>query len=238
MIAILPFFRGDTLPGLLRMGLIIALCLPLQPWLQTQLPTPNWTLVEFGSVLIKETIAGLLLGLPAALLFWTAESVGSILDNQSGASVASVLNPTSGNEVATLAGLIHQAFMMVFLVAGGMSWLIDTLYQSYRLWPIHAWWPHFDAVDSSWWLQRLDYLFRTAVVIAGPICIVLFLVELGFGLIGRFAPRMQVFVLAMPVKSVLSSLMLALYAAWLFQHFGVMTESMRETMFHALSVAK
>ncbi|WP_322881646.1 type III secretion system export apparatus subunit SctT [Pandoraea sputorum] len=238
LFTMLPFFRNDTLPGLLRFCMVGVLCLPLAPVLQPQLTASELSGPTFFLLLAKEALIGFVMGLPIALLFWAAESMGAMIDNQSGASVASVLNPASGNDVATLAALLNQIFMVSFLLLGGMSWLIDTLYQSYLSWPPTLWWPSFNATGMDWWLGRLDDSLRTAVVLAGPIALGLFMVELGFGLIGRFAPRMQVFVLAMPIKNVLSVLLLGAYLGTLLPHFGDLAQTLKEVVRSALEVTR
>jgi type III secretion protein T len=46
------------------------------------------------------------------------------------------------------------------------------------------------------------------------------LAELGMALIGRFVPQINVFLLAMPVKSALALLLLALYMTALLHYVG------------------
>jgi type III secretion protein T len=48
----------------------------------------------------------------------------------------------------------------------------------------------------------------------------MFLAELGLALVSRFAPQLQVFFLAMPIKSALALLVLVLYMSTLFEYAG------------------
>jgi len=53
---------------------------------------------------------------------------------------------------------------------------------------------------------------------AAPVLVAMFLAEVGLALVSRFAPQLQVFFMAMPIKSALAMLVLMLYASALFDH--------------------
>ena len=75
------------------------------------------------------------------------------------------------------------------------------------------------------WLGQLDTLVRTALLLSAPAIIAMFLAELGLALISRFAPQLQVFFLAMPIKSALALFVLVMYMGTLLDYSG---EWMRE----------
>jgi type III secretion protein T len=64
-----------------------------------------------------------------------------------------------------------------------------------------------------------DNAMRLAVVIAGPIMAIMFLAEFSLAMISRFAPQIQVFVLAMPIKSALAIMVLIFYF-WMMLPFA------------------
>jgi type III secretion protein T len=59
-----------------------------------------------------------------------------------------------------------------------------------------------------------------AVLTGAPVLIAMFLAEMGLALISRFAPQLQVFFLAMGIKSALAMFVLAVYGVTLFVYFG------------------
>jgi type III secretion protein T len=68
------------------------------------------------------------------------------------------------------------------------------------------------------------------VVLAAPIVLALFFIELGFGIIGRFAPKMQVFVLAMPIKNIGAVLMMFVYIGILLTNFDQLMARLKDTL--------
>jgi type III secretion protein T len=234
--AMLPWFARETLPGLLRIGVVGALCLPLIPVLKTHGLDIDGALL--WPQIVKEVVVGFAMGLPVALTFWLMEGVGALLDNQSGSSVASVINPASGNEVAILATLLQQIFMLFFLLGSGFTWLAGALYDSFRLWPIDSWWPRFPAVGAGWWLDQFDWYMRLLMTLAAPVLIAVFLVDLCFGIVGRFAPKMQIFVLAMPLKGIAAAIMLIAGMTVLFGQFDGLADYLKSVVPFALEAIR
>jgi type III secretion protein T len=56
------------------------------------------------------------------------------------------------------------------------------------------------------------------VLLAAPVIFSMFLAEAGMALISRFVPQLQVFFLAMPVKSGIALLVFAVYGVVLFDY--------------------
>jgi type III secretion protein T len=67
---------------------------------------------------------------------------------------------------------------------------------------------------------QLNHIMLQCLLLASPIMIAMLLAELGLALVSRFAPQLQVFFLAMPVKSALGLFVLIVYAATLLD-FGL-----------------
>src|SRR5699024_4739478 len=128
------------------------------------------------------------------------------------------LNPISGKETSPLGILFNQAIIVFFLVAGGFTLMLSILYDSFVLWGIWSFYPSLEAGHGPLLLQQLSRMMQLTVLFAAPAMIAMFLAELGLGLVNRFAPQLQVFFLAMPIKSALALLVLVLYMHTLFDY--------------------
>jgi len=67
-------------------------------------------------------------------------------------------------------------------------------------------------------MGQLNRLVVLALLLAAPVLVAMFLAELGLALVSRFTPQLQVFILAMPIKSGLAMLTLGLYVALMFEY--------------------
>jgi type III secretion protein T len=79
-------------------------------------------------------------------------------------------------------------------------------------------------------LYLMDKLMRMAVLFSAPVIFVMFLAEIGLGLVSRFVPQLQVFFLAMPIKSALAMFMFSVYTAVLLGYLAKELEALRHTV--------
>ena len=220
MFIALPLFNTQLVPGLLRFSVAAALGVVMVPALSAEVAVADLGALQLLLLVLKEAFVGFVIGYLAAIPFWIFEAVGFLVDNQRGASIASTLNPLTGNDSSPLGILFNQAFIVFFLLSGGFSLLLGVLYDSFLYWSVTQWTPKLDMDSIPLMLQQLDQLMHMAVLLAAPVLVAMFLAEFGLALVSRFAPQLQVFFMAMPIKSALAVLVLMLYAATLFEYSG------------------
>lgn len=226
MFIVLPLFNTQLVPGLLRIAVAVALGIVMVPALSGQVAVMELNALQLLLILLKEAFIGFVIGYIAAIPFWIFEAVGFLVDNQRGASIASTLNPLTGNDSSPLGILFNQAFIVFFLITGGFTLLLGTLYDSFGLWSVTQWAPTLRPESVPLLLDQLDRLVRMAMLLAAPVLVAMFLAEIGLALVSRFAPQLQVFFMAMPIKSALAMLVLMLYGASLFEYGAEQVESM------------
>lgn len=220
MCSMLPLFNPQLLPGLVRYSLCAALGLVLVPMLAPHYAAQDPGTIDLLLLMAKEVFVGLVLGFLVAIPFWVFEAIGFVVDNQRGASLGAVINPATGNDSSPLGILFNQAFLVFFLVGGGFALMLSLLYDSFRLWDPWAWSPALRMDSVPLMLDQLSRFMRLMFLFASPAIVAMFLAELGLALVSRFAPQLQVFFLAMPVKSALALLVLVLYMNTLFEYAG------------------
>ena len=213
---LLPFFSTQVVPGMLRQGVAASLCLLLVPFVADQTAAVSLSGVTIALIVIKEVIVGVLIGYPLAVLFWAIEGIGFYVDNQRGSAMASSADPLTGSESTPLGILFTQAFTVYFMSSGAFLLMLGVFYQTYQLWPVAEFVPSFGAAGPVFYLDILDRLMRMIVVLSAPLIVAMFLAEFALALVSRFAPQLQVFFLAMPIKSGLSILLLIFYGPILF----------------------
>ncbi len=217
---LLPAFSRQLLPGLVRHGVAASLALFLYPIIAASAPAEPLTLLNGIGIVLKEVVIGLLIGFGVAVLFWAIESVGFFVDNQRGSTMASSVDPMTGSQTSPMGILMVQAMTVIFFVGGGFIAFLSALYQSYVLWPVFSFFPSMNIEAASYFLHLLDKVVALAVLLAAPVIIAMFMSEFALGLVSRFAPQLNVFFLAMPVKSAVGILILVLYASLLLGFFS------------------
>jgi type III secretion protein T len=95
------------------------------------------------------------------------------------------------------------------------------LFASYAAWPVVSFWPQVaDPKFALFFLRQVDLIMYYTVLLAAPVVMLTFLTDLGLGLINRFAPQLNVFFLAMPIKSGLAIFVLVIYFTTLMDQFS------------------
>lgn len=214
LFAVLPVFSRQWLPGTIRTAAVAAFALPLAPLMPEGLGQLSVGLLIL--VLVKEAMLGFLLGFVLAIPFWAVESAGTFIDTQRGATIGSAVSPLTGHDETPLGHLLSQGFVVFFVIIGGLLFALDVCYESFRLWPITHMLPEFSAKAPAVLLGLFDRMFRTMLLLSAPVVVAMFLSEMALALVSRFVPQLQVFFLAMPIKTGVGLLVLLLYMTLFF----------------------
>ncbi|SNT10589.1 type III secretion protein T [Noviherbaspirillum humi] len=199
---LLPFMGGQMFPPLAR----VAISIPFA-YFASQLWAPlNPGEVEASLLWLvaKEAVLGLLLGIVWALPFYALEITGHLVDFQSGLTFTQITDPFNGNSVGISASFLMKFFSMLFIAAGGLLLFLDTLFLSYRAWPITEILPHgFTFSVFRTLLFETHAIFTLALLFAAPVVLILLLVELAVAVIGHSFPRFPVSDVVLPIKNAL-----------------------------------
>jgi flagellar biosynthetic protein FliR len=199
-LAISPPFSSRVIPAKVKALLAAALALLVTPQIAASAPP-----LEAGPLLgslVQQVVIGVALGFVTALVFAAVQAAGDLIDLFGGFSLAFAFDPLmqTGNSVfGKLYGLL--AVTLLFASSGHLLILRGFL-STYEALPL-------DASLSLGGLGELlargiATMFVSALQIAGPLIAVLFLADVGMGLLTRVAPMLNVFSLAFPAKILLT----------------------------------
>ena len=211
--AVAPFLSPRMLTGPARNGLLLILALFLSPIVGDLPPMPVPMLLLVAG---KEVLIGTLLGLGFGIFVWAIQSVGDLIDFQTGSANATFFDPVGGHEGGPTGAFLGMLAITLFVAAGGLLAMLGVVVDSYRLWPLGSFFPDVGKVLEEFTIRQGDTLFLWIVKLASPVLLVLVLVELGLGLVNRAAPQLNVFVFSQPLKSLLATLMLTLFLFFVY----------------------
>lgn len=231
-ILLTPLFSFSSLKGMVRTGIVVALALFVTPTIEPQISTLSqnaWTMVGLA---LKEVILGLFLGLLLAMPFWLFASVGALFDNQRGALTGGQLNPTLGPDATPLGDMLRQWLGILLVLSFGLSLITQVIWDSYDLWPVDAWLPALNEAGFDDFLQRVATLFFDMVLYAGPLVLLLMLLDFCVGILSIYSPQLQATVLTVPVKCLVGLLFFILYLPTLEYLANHQLSSLRDLIPH------
>ena len=213
-LTVMPLFPSSLFPLFLRGSIVISLSLYLYPHMAAQIPA-DLSLYLWLGLIVKEIFIGALLGFAIGALVWVFEGVGSMLDFQVGFSNARVFDPFGGHEAGPLGQFITRLGVVLFVAAGGLQVLVSLLIESFHLWPVASFYPSISGQLPDFADASARSIAELTVRLAAPAVLLLAFVDLGFGLLNRVVPQLNVFFFTMPIKGTLAALMIALYLSYL-----------------------
>jgi type III secretion protein T len=220
-LSLTPVFAKQYVMGMGRNVIIFAMALPLFHALYPTLPKGQIPLLILFVIICKEVIIGAMLGFLSGFIFYVTDSVGFIIDIQRGSSQAMTFDPVAGSQTSLLGSFLTQMIATLFFSMGGFLFFLGVIYETYIIWPVFTFFPTFNVNFPAFMMSLVDDIMEAIFCFSAPILIVLFLAEFGLGMISRFAPQLNVFFMAMPVKSWLSMFFLLFYFSLLgrlFEH--------------------
>lgn len=202
---LLPFFNNNVLTGAIRLP--VAMMTGSALWPHAGAAIAGFDHAWFVIVISKELIIGLIIASFLCLPCWVLHAMGSFIDNQRGATLSSSIDPIAGVDTSELANFFNLFAAVIVLQSGGLLLMLDVFEKSYQLWlPYEMQLPEYRTVFGF-----LSMVVKNGVILASPLIAIFLLSELFLGLLGRFAPQLNPFVLALTVKSALGFLLLLIY---------------------------
>lgn len=202
----MPLFSYRTIPTVHKLGLGFFLS-----WLMFYAIQPP--VLEINGIyfllIIKEALVGLLIGFTAYLLLSAIQIAGGLIDFQMGFSIANVIDPQTGAQSPLMGQYLYMFGLLLLLSFNGHHLLIDGIYNSYHFIPIdQPWLPLGQSNVVEYMIKSFSSMFLVAFQMSLPVVGSLFLVDVALGIVARTVPQLNIFVVGMPVKMVVSFIVL------------------------------
>lgn len=194
----IPIFGGKNIPFVFKAGLAISVSVLLFPILELEALPYHFEAIPFGIAIISEIMLGVILGLSVNLIFAGVQLAGQLVGFQMGFAIANVMDPQTGNQASIIAGLQNMAAMLLFLAFNAHHWFLQTLADSFKLVPICDF--KISGSLAEHFLRLAGNMFIIAVKVAAPVMAALLVTSVCLGLIARTVPKMNVFLVGMPLK--------------------------------------
>ena len=203
---------AGNVKGATRAAVVLGLAASVVPLVYAAMP-PALSPAAVLGLAAKEAMLGGLMGFAANQLLWTVQSVGALIDQQTGIGTAAMIDPVNASQDGPTPGFLNTVFVNVLLSSGAFLGLLGAVFDSYRLWPVFAFWPRLD--QRLEWLAAAQWhsLSELTVRVAAPVILALLVVELGLGLMQRYLTTLNVFFFSQALKILLATFMLALMVA-------------------------
>jgi len=193
-----PLFDANTIPTQWKASASLILTMAIWPSVSISgLGMPSHPF-EIVLLLFGEIVLGLALGLSVKFFFAGIQSGGEIIAMQMGFSMINFADPLSGNNTGLIAHFLYMVSTLTFLALDGHLHMLRALVHTFDFAPVG------DLVFRESLLRGFIHLsgniFLFAIKIVSPVMAVLFLIEVGLGMLTRATPQLPVMEVGFPLK--------------------------------------
>jgi flagellar biosynthetic protein FliR len=187
-------------------------------------------LFTFILTLVFEVAIGFVIGFICNVIFLAVQSAGEIMDLQMGLSVATAFDPVFGSVISVIGRLAFFTALIVFITADGHHLIFSALHQSFTVLPAGKI-ANFSSPQLA--LQMIELgsnLWLTAIKLAAPAVLLIFISDFTFGIVSRVAPQVNVFMLGFQVKPSLGLLGILMSLPFIVKYVNQLLEFMAEQL--------
>jgi flagellar biosynthetic protein FliR len=194
-----PFSHGAIparIKAMLGIGLALAIGTAVAPGYESLDTGP------FIGALVLQLVTGALLGFLVMVVFSAVQAAGNLIDVFGGFQLAQAFDPQSMVNGAQFTRLFQLTAVVLLFVSDGYQLIIAGLARSFSAVPVDGMLEI--AGPAELLTDVVGQLLLASVQIAGPLVLVLFLADVGLGLVTRVAPALNAFALGFPLKIALT----------------------------------
>ncbi|WP_434769122.1 flagellar biosynthetic protein FliR [Curtobacterium flaccumfaciens] len=193
---IAPPFSYRAFPGTVKVILGLGLAIGVAP--RVAVGYESLGTGPFLLALLTQLVVGLSLGFLVFLVFAAVQSAGALIDLFGGFTLAQAFDPQSQVNGAQFTRLFQMTALALLFTSGGYQLIVGGLVRSFDAVPLTGTF----AVDglASMLVTAMSQMFLATLQIAGPLVVVLFLADVGLGLLTRVAPALNAFQMGFPIK--------------------------------------
>ncbi|GGD00424.1 flagellar biosynthetic protein FliR [Tersicoccus solisilvae] len=198
-LVIAPPFSSPAFPARIKAMLGVGLALAVTGRIQRAGEIDAVTLI---TGLALEAATGFALGFLVSVIFSAVQAAGSLIDVFSGFQLAQVYDPQTAVNGAQFTRLMQMTALALLIASDGYQLVLTGLTGSFGALPVAGGLDLTRPVEAM--TNAVGGMLVAAVQIAGPLVVVLFLADVGLGLLTRVAPALNAFSLGFPLKTMLT----------------------------------
>ncbi|MDP6636816.1 MAG: flagellar biosynthetic protein FliR [Phycisphaerae bacterium] len=206
MFAVSPVFSHTTVPMKLRYFLAVAAAVAVTGRLGQPVAIAGGTgglLVALGG----ELLIGVAIGWTAGLVFVGVELGAYHIASQMGLSLGEMFNPVSPSAPGVMRRFFSLLAIVVFLGIGGHRSVISAVLKTFSVVPLAGMTPSPGVFETMISLTAVSFVL--ALKVAAPVLITLLLAGIAMGMLQRSVPQFHILSMALPVRAILTLIVLA-----------------------------
>lgn len=196
LFAFFPFFSHMRIPVTVKTALVFFMTIFLFPL--ATLPNIEFSVVSIVLAIVSEILMGLIAGLFLYIVFAALQLAGMKISFVMGFTMASVIDPQSGNSLPLISTFFTLLALVVLLAFNGHHLMIMFLVKSLSVLPFGSFYPSMNM--WTYLLGAVTNLFVMGFILSFPIVGLSLLADIVFGMLMKTMPSFNLLVVGFPIK--------------------------------------
>ena len=194
-----PFFSIQNVPRRAKAGLSFFLAFVVYQTMEMHVVPQYSTLYGYAALVLKEAIAGLMMGFFANICNSVINLAGRLADMEIGISMISLLDPTTREQTGFTGVLYQYSIMLIMMVTNLHHYFIRALSETFTIIPIGMARFSSDKIMTVIMQYLDDYVF-IAFRICLPVVATIMLTNAVLGILVKTAPQINMFSVGIQIK--------------------------------------
>jgi flagellar biosynthetic protein FliR len=178
---------------------------------------------------IEQAVIGGVIGLAFHFAISAIMVFGYLASSQLGFAMAVMNDPVNGTPSDVVSACLVVLCTLVFFAVDGHLVVVSVLGASFKAWPVGGTFA-FDATVLRTLGNDVAWIFAAALLLAVPLVFATLVVQVGFGLLNRVAPSLNLYSLGFTLLTVFGLLVLAQMMRSVPEHYVSMTGRVLEML--------
>lgn len=202
-----PFFSQKNVPFRVKTGLSIFMAAII--YYTLSIPAPEYSgVIGLATILVKEAIAGAIMGLFANIAYFILNFAGQIIDMDLGFSMVSELDPMTNIQTTITANLYSYIVLFMMIITDLHHYFLRAVIDSFQVIGIGK-----EVFDTGLYHLMVTYITDYFIIgfrIVLPIFASMLIVNTVLGILAKIAPSINMFVVGIQLKLIVGLLILVI----------------------------
>ena len=193
-----PIFSRGNFPAIFRVGMTLTLTVLVVTFSEVYVDFGTGTFIETSVILVREFLIGFAMGTIVWLFMYTVLLAGAFLDLQMALSMAQMYDPTSNAQMTISSSFFNLMFIFTFFGMNAHNNMIHMFLSSAAIAPFGIL-----TLNTDLPIHIVNVFIQASILglrMAMPITGMLFVVQIGIGILMKAVPQINAFVVMLQVK--------------------------------------
>lgn len=202
----IPLFGGQMIPMKFRVAMGVFIAVLIHQYVPHDLNLSGH-FVGVILLMLNEIFIGLYMGLTVRITFYMLELAGELISTSIGLVTSQSLNPITGSNSSAIGTLLFYFGLLIFFITGIHHEVLRGFVKSFEILPVGQSMLELKSLEA--FVRDTSSIFVLGLLISAPFIALNFMINITFAILGKAAPKVNVFITSFAVRIIAGLTLLA-----------------------------